>query len=383
MSNEELRDLPLKKVGKEVFFLQTDHLVVRAGEGAFLSLKDGTLMHAYTEYYEGNIGDHGAARIAAVFSRDEGESWGEKRVLIPRGDAVNLMSVSLWRLQNGEILLFYLKKIKEGNSILCYPCVRSSNDECESFGEERFCYDPSEKCDYFVVNNDRVIQLKSGRILIPASYLNRKTGIFPWGEEVRYLASDDNGASWKALRIRHRMPFENIHGFEEPGLYQHEDGSIWAYYRTDIGCQFEATSRDDGEHWTTPKPNIFFTSARSPMLVKKVCKTFTAAVWNPIPLYRSRNLGGIRGRAPFLLAISKTDGREHDREAFPDLYFIETDLDNDYSYPSILDKGDYFLLSYYHSNGRERPLNCLKIVKILASEIATAEPWNTLELAKN
>jgi hypothetical protein len=373
MNNNELRDLPLKTVGKEVLFIETDDTTVRVGEGAFLSLRDGSILHAYTEYCGGDIHDHGAANIAAIFSRDEGETWGEKRILVSRGDAINLMSVSLLRLQNGEILLFYLKKIKHGEKMLCYPCVRSSRDECQSFGEERFCADPSALCDYFIVNNDRVVQLKSGRILIPAAHVNRNTGKMPWGEEICYFASDDNGKSWNRLKVCHRMPFENVHGFEEPGLYQHEDGSLWSYYRTDIGCQFEASSLDDGNTWTTPKPNTFFTSARSPMLVKKVCKNFTAAVWNPISLYRGRNLGGIRGRAPFLLAISKTDGTGHNQEGFPLLCYIETDMDNDYCYPAILDRGDYLLLAYYHSNGRERPLNCLKIVKIFAKEIETKE----------
>jgi hypothetical protein len=165
------------------------------------------------------------------------------------------------------------------------------------------------------------------------------------------------------------MPFDNPHGYEEPGIYQHADGRVWGYYRTDVGCQFETVSTDDGQTWSNPKPNIFFTSARSPMLVKRVCADKTLAIFNPISLYRGRNLGGIRGRAPYLLAVSDTDGAGHDKEDFTRLYFVETDMDNDYCYPAILDQGDSFLLAYYHSNGRERPLNCLKIVKVMKDEI--------------
>ena len=165
------------------------------------------------------------------------------------------------------------------------------------------------------------------------------------------------------------MPFENYHGFEEPGIYQHKDGKLWGYYRTDIGCQFETTSADEGKTWSVPKPNIFFTGARSPMLVKSVCGNYTVGIFNPISLYTCRNLGGIRGRAPWLLAVSEDDGESHTGKSFTRLYYLEDDMDNDYSYPAILDGGDHFLVAYYHSNGRERPLNCLKIVKVMKEEI--------------
>ena len=370
MNNRELRDLPLKTVGKEVLFLETDDTIVRVGEGAFVRLKDGTLVHAYTEYCGGNIHDNGEANIAAIFSHDEGETWGEKRILIQRGDAINLMSVSFLRLDTDEILIFYLKKTMRNGIVLCHPCVRSSFDECRSFGEERCLVDPDAGTYYYVVNNDRVCRLKSGRIIVPAARFDRVRGREPWGEEIYYIISDDNGASWRLLDVCHKMPFDNPHGFEEPGVYQHDDGTLWSYYRTDIGCQFETVSSDDGETWTTPKPSVFFTSARSPMLVKKVCGKHTVAIFNPISLYRARNLGGIRGRAPYLLAVSDTDGIGRDKEDFTRLYYVETDMDNDYSYPSIIDGDGYFLIAYYHSNGRTRPLNCLKIVKVNVDEIA-------------
>ena len=356
MNNQELRDLPLKTVGKQVLFLETDDTVVRLGEGAFIRLKDGTLVHAYTEYCGGNIHDSAEANIAAVFSHDEGETWSEKRLLLSRGDAVNIMSVSFLRLPGDEILMFYLRKTMVDGNILCHPCVRSSFDELQTLGEERCCVDPSAGSFYYIVNNDRVLRLQSGRIIIAAARFDRIRGREPWGEEVYYLASDDNGKSWRQLDVCHKMPFENYHGFEEPGMYQHDDGTIWSYYRTDIGCQFETFSKDDGETWTNPRPNIFFTSARSPMLVKKVCGDHTVAIFNPISLYRGRNLGGIRGRAPYLLAVSDTDGVGHGKEDFTRLYYVETDMDNDYSYPSIIDGDGYFLIAYYHSNGRERPL---------------------------
>ena len=54
----------MKKVGKEVLFLQTSENNPRNGEGSFIKLKNGDIMYAFTEYY-GDCGeDHGIARIS-------------------------------------------------------------------------------------------------------------------------------------------------------------------------------------------------------------------------------------------------------------------------------------------------------------------------------
>ncbi|MBR2634712.1 MAG: exo-alpha-sialidase [Clostridia bacterium] len=366
--NQYERELSLPKVGKEVLFLHTDENVSRVGEGAFLRLKSGAILYAYTEYCSDNYHDHGEANIAAIYSYDEGETWQDKHILIYKdADAANLMSVSFLRLSEEEILIFYLKKYKIGDRMMCVPQVRSSFDEGKTWGEARRCVAED---NYFILNNDRVLRLQNGRIIMALAY-NGPDGVKgKHGEAVRYTVSDDNGKTWHDNGICHAMPFENLRGFEEPGMYQHEDGTIWSYYRTNVGCQFEAVSTDNGDSFSTPKPSVFFTGARSPMLVKKLWGTHTAAVWNPISLYTGRNLGKLRGRAPLMLAVSTSDGIGHGKEAFDKLFLIEDDFGNDYSYPAIIDGNGYFLVAYYHSNGREKPLNCLKITKIQKEEIA-------------
>lgn len=368
MNNEYSRELPLPKVGRQVAFLETDDTFVRKGEGAFLGMKDGSIIHAYTEYCGGDVHDHGTANIAYVRSTDAGESWNYEGVLLEKSeDAINIMSVSFLRLPSDEILIFYMKKFAKNGFVNCLPYVRSSFDECKTWGEERCCVDPEEG--YYILNNDRVLRLQSGRLLIAIAKHTPLRKLY--GEMTHFIASDDNGKTWRDLGIEKRMPFENVHGFEEPGLYQHDDGKIWAYTRTDIGCQFLMESTDDGNTWSTPTPSTFFTSARSPMLAKKVCGKYTVAVFNPISLYTSRNLGGIRGRAPYVMAVSTDDAAKKDARSFSRLFFLEDDMDNDYCYPAIYDGGDYFLVAYYHSNGRQRPLNCLKIIKILPQELQT------------
>ena len=65
----------MKKIGKQVLLLTTNETDLRNGESAMIRLKNGRIMHAYTEFYGADRSDHAPSRISAVFSDDEGESF--------------------------------------------------------------------------------------------------------------------------------------------------------------------------------------------------------------------------------------------------------------------------------------------------------------------
>ena len=346
---------------RQVGFIAAGGEYSRAGEGAFLRLHNGSIMLAYTEYDTADFEDDASAHLAAVYSHDEGETWGEHRILLEKSEGdLNIMSVSFLRLPNGEVLLIYLKKSIQNGKVLCQPCLRRSSDDCATFGEELLC---SAREMYCVVNNDRVIRLKSGRILMPLSVHEppaEGTLLIPYGR-ICMLISDDDGYTWRATEdITNPVPHRT--GLDEPGLYEHEDGTVWCYIRTQMGSQWQMLSTDGGETWSVPRPNMLFTSPPSPMLVKKVCGA-TVAVFNPIPNYYGRQKA-LWGRTPLVMLVSETDGVGHDLAAFPTSVMLEDDLTNNYCYPAILEGEGYFLLSYYHSNNTACPLNSLKIVKI-------------------
>lgn len=381
----------MKKIGKEVLFIATGEGNPRNGEGTFARLRDGRIMAAYTQYYGDSASDHAIARICAVYSSDEGESWSSPRILLEKDpEAQNIMSPSLFRLANGSLGMLYLRKrIMPDTGITCMPVFVSSDNEGETWSEPVHCQIPE---GYYCVINDGVTVLKSGRILAPASYYGLRHDAYgtctlklpPREGGILYVAySDDNGKTWDFLSEPIRSLYDDRDGLAEPGIYEYENEELWLYCRTTYGHQYQSFSTDKGKSWSVPTPNYCFTSPDSPMRVKKLGE-HTVAVFNPIGfncLSPAQEKWGTPKRTPFVLAVSKDDGRSFstavrtpDRTAMwkfcENLYYIEDDRKESYCYPAIIGVKDGLLVSYYHSNGSVVCLNSMKIVKIGFDELS-------------
>lgn len=75
----------------------------RNSEGAFVTLRDGRIIFAYTKYTTADRHDHAPSVIAARVSLDDGLTWTDQdRVLVDHADALNVMSVSLLRRKADE-----------------------------------------------------------------------------------------------------------------------------------------------------------------------------------------------------------------------------------------------------------------------------------------
>ena len=355
----------MKKVGRQVHFLGTSEFNQRNGEGAFIKLKDGTIMFGFTEFTANDWEDDEEAQISCIFSKDDGETWSEKSILFERPkDSKNIMSLSLLRLNNNDIGAFYIVKNLDGTDKIVF---RRSLDEGKTWSEPENCMKCLEEQDYFVLNNDRVLRLSNGRILFAVAkhtVLNTEKDFEPG--EIHFFISDDNGNSFRKTNTVFKCPFpQNPDGYEEPGLFQHDDGRVWCYIRTSLGFQYECFSLDNGEGFTLPEPNLFFSSACSPMLVKNF-KGKVVAIFNPVPEHVLRHECEPWGRTPFVMAVSDDNGKTFSKEK---LYCIEDDLNNGYCYPAIYEGDNYMLAAYYHSNNTGICLNSTKIIKIDYSEI--------------
>lgn len=340
----------------------------RNSEGDFITLNDGRILFIYTRYGE-NSSDGGAADLYGSISADNGESFSEPFPVFSRErvNADNVMSVTLRRMANGDIGLFFLKKEKP---IQCRLYLARSSDEGKSFGEPVACIPHK---GYFVVNNDRVTRLESGRLIAPAAYTNvlfddDMNGTFGIGTAYFY-ASDDDGISWRKLG-ECQPPQASVckTGLQEPLVVELKNHTLWALFRTDLGRQYEAYSVDGGESWTAPQPSQF-TAPTSPISIKRLKDGRLFAVWNPVPVYngRSENVDGVwtGARTPLAAAFSDNDGK-----SFGELHIIENDERRGYAYTAIheLENGEILLAHCAGGVEDKCMLNRLRITKLKFEE---------------
>jgi len=323
----------------------------RNSEGGFLALEDGRLFFAYSRF-RGDVGhDDAPSDIAMLVSENGGESWRDGGVIVRASDhqAQNIMSVTLLRMRNGDAGLFYCVRVA-ANDLRCH--LRRSEDEGESWGDAMRCIEPP---GYFVVNNDRVLRLSSGRLIMPAAYHRNGYDSKAAGRTVRFdrraidlfFLSDDDGASWVESEGKCTLPYHrhSSSGLQEPGVLELSNGTLWAWARTDLGRQYEMFSFDSGETWTVPEPSRF-TSPQSPMSMKRIPGTERiVAVWNPIPNYNGRSEfeGKVwtGGRTPLVIATSGDEGRTWSSELV-----IEDEPDHGYCYTAIHFSDETMLLAY-------------------------------------
>ena len=322
----------------------------RSSEGAIVRLDDGRLFLAYTRFFGGSR-DHSPARIVSRVSDDDGRSWGEDALLIDQEGAQNVMSVSLLRLDSGELVLGYLVK---NSSADCRFYVRRLSDGMETLSE-RMCATPSDG--YSVVNNDRLVQLSSGRLIVPASCHPPLEGGESWGPSVATcFLSDNGGRTWRRSRSSLAGPAESSAGLQEPGVVERSDGSLWMWMRTDLGFQYESFSDDGGDTWVDARPGAL-ASPRSPASVKRVPRSGDLlVVWNdhsgahPYPEGK---------RTPLCVAISQDDGATWESSRV-----LEENPDGWYCYTSIAFLGDKVILSYCAGDSVVGGLNRLKVIAV-------------------
>lgn len=343
------------------YVIRADKENPRKGEGDIIVLKDESLLLVYTEFYGGSS-DFSPARIVAQKSFDNGESWSKKFVLQENIGKNNVMSVSLIRLKNNNIGLAY--GVKNSFEDLKFY-FRISGDEGETWSDQLLITTDE---GYFVMNNDRLVQLESGRIIAPVSTYENKEDHSKWISYVYY--SDDGGFTWERSIDKVRFP-DNIRsriGLQEPGVVELKDGILMMYMRTGLGYIFVSFSNDKGVHWSEPKPLDNIKAPTSPSSIKRIPSTGDLMlIWND---KRSFDLDTLekRGddiidkafqyRAPLSLAISKDEGYKWHK-----IFDVEPSLEHTYCYTSITFKDDYVFLSYYYD------FSHLKIVRLSLEEI--------------
>lgn len=359
-------------IGKIICDLVPNNQNNRNSEGAFIKLKNGDLMFAYTHYRGEGSEDHSTADLYAMLSKDEGESFGDPFLIFSceNVEADNIMSVSLMRMKNGDLGLFYLEKHNRVHN--CIPYLARSSDEGKTWYEHIRCINED---GYYVLHNDRVIRLYNERLLMPVARHEYKDDTFLPGSVLMY-ASDDDGRTWNKISNEIKLDFCNVKREEtdslrscmEPGVAELENGNVWCFIRTKLGRQYETFSEDFGASWSSLQPSPF-TSPESPMSVKKLKNGNLFTVWNPIPLYngRSQNVEGVwtGARTPLVFAVLNKEG-----DFVSEYKEIETDEKAGFCYCAIHETENGDILLGYCAGGVSDGgcLNKIRIRKIYKSD---------------
>ncbi len=325
----------------------------RNSEGSIIELEDGRLFLAYSHFYGGDD-DNAPAYIAGRYSYDRGRTWDSKDTIVLENEGKeNVMSVTLLRLITGELVIFYL--IRNGWND-CRLYMRKSIDEGNTWSEKVCCIP---RDGYFVVNNDRVIQLSNGRIIVPAAYHHCPDGTFKtWSSRGISMCffSDDNGNTWNQSKSELIAPSESKSGFQEPGVIELRDGSLMMWMRTDMGSQYISYSYDKGETWTNPVSSDL-KSPCSPASIKRIPSTGDLlCIYND---YSGRFPYQVGKRTPLVSAISKDEGKTWGNHKI-----IEDDPNGWFCYTSITFVDDNVLLGYLIGNIHIGGSNALQISRI-------------------
>jgi len=306
----------------------------RYSEGDIHVMNDGRYLFGTTEFIE-DWSDFAKARLVGRISEDGGQTWGDSVVLQENTGGKNVMSLTFQALSDTEVGLFYLQK-NDFNDLDVY--LRRSTDSGLTFGDPTLVTDAP---GYHVMNNDRVTQLQSGRLLVPvASTPDVQTDNH---FKCRTWISDDAGKTWRAGA--NEVDYAQ-RGAMEPEVLELNDGRVLMIIRTQLGHIASAYSEDGGDTWSEAG-DWGVRAPEAPSTLRRIPSTGDLLlIWND-SFVEGAGHGG--KRAPLTLAVSKDDGKTWVLKK--DLETVEGDASfmSGFSYISATFDQGRVLLSYYVS----------------------------------
>ena len=318
--------------------------------GSFLRLKDGRILYVYVRYRGTGSGPEEPSEVMAITSADGGTTWSRPSCVLKPGKlgCETVSGLSLLRMENGDIGLFFMLHSEPG--WVNHICLARSRTEGRTF------YRVNKECafdiynGYFVLQNDAVIMLSSGRILIPLTYHTGSRRDCPDShvEDIAYggfTYSDDDGKTWKTSTDEIYQTFScTSTGLRHAGAVEIAPDTLRAFWATDMGCQYSSFSTDGALHWTPSEPGRF-TSPCSPMKVFKTAEGRFIGVWNPVPDYNGRKTdSSTRGLNTLVLS-----GLSQDTLRAGEICEIENDASRGFTDAAVFEKEDGSLLLGYSS----------------------------------
>ncbi|MEO6181579.1 MAG: sialidase family protein, partial [Verrucomicrobiota bacterium] len=301
-------------------------------------LKDGRLMLVWSEYYlrEKSVSnappstDDAPCRISAKTSDDHGRSWGEPFVFQENTGKLNVKHPNLLRLPSGDVLFFYTEWNSRSNRAVFF---RRSSDDCKNWGPPQRL---SPAKGITNINNDHVLRLRSGRIVLPSFFSPSVWDANDHWQAFCYY-SDDEGKNWQSSERRIDLPGR---GAEEPCMVETKDGAMLAFLRTSLGSIYKARSVDGGKIWSKPTATGLPAPAAPPLLKRIPSTGNLLLIWN-----RNYDRGHHHQgeRTPLSAAISRDDGTTWEKTKD-----IESVSGGSAAYAAVTFLGNEALVTYYY-----------------------------------
>jgi sialidase-1 len=326
----------------------------RGSTGSMVELKDGSVLfaHANPDHWTDNTRSGVVARI----SRDRGRTWGDPFVLQKNVARYATLQPSLLRLKSGEILFGYdVMNRWEGTDLRLYDgkyYVRRSADEGKTWGDP-VCATPYPS--YHTVNPDHVIQLSSGRIIVPAE-CTLALGGGEAGHMVSLCYWSDDGHTW----VRSKGHVDVGTTTEEPSIVELKDSRLLMVFRNRNGYVGRAYSNDLGDTWTDVG-YLDLPSPLAPQTIKRIPQTGDLLLlWlnnadapglarkETQPILQIGEIKRAAGavRAPLASAISRDEGK-----TWTHIRNITSDPKGDYGYTGASFVDDVALINYHSLQG--------------------------------
>jgi len=237
-------------------------------------------------------------------SRDGGRTWqtnGRIRMEWTLPGMISDGGISFLRLKDGRLALLTHRHVTglHGGGL---PAIAFSKNNGETWTPARIVGEPE---GVWYVMNDRLLQMRSGRIVVPVAHVARGTAGYKEGDRTVGLCffSDDGGETWSRSRLPASL--DDLRGIAEPAVAEIALGGLLMLARTGSGSLFASESSDGGDSWSQPRPTSLV-SACSSLTLKTLPDGRLIVFYNHVePLAR----GAFFPRTPLCYAVSSDHGR--------------------------------------------------------------------------
>ena len=343
---------------KDVLAFRVDPPVFTRGmNGDIVPLQDGRLMYAFGQAPDGPPG------ILSCTSADDGRTWSEPRTLLPPPDprlssptGEYLAHPSFLRRLNGQLMMAYLWAVR-GTDPYGHSYYRFSADEGQTWGDPKVLTPAIERTS--MMHNNQLVRLSDGRILAPAEI---RVDLGLANDHRGYVCaiwySDDDGHTWSRSENVVSLLEVGVEA-QEPHVVELRDGRLMMLFRTYSGSVGVSYSDDRGCSWSPgylvealplPTHSSALHVSRIPstgdlLLVRSTGDGGKEPGERPLVYHRlDGQKHGIR--TPLTAAISRDEGQTWGSERV-----IAGDPYGDYGYPSVLHLKDITLVSYHALDG--------------------------------